>query len=81
MQKVCEVTGIPDSALQGTLLSDFSVNEQISWSKHRTTKMSVDRAYFLMGILGVSISPFDGEGTAEALRQLMDEVDKQNKCI
>jgi hypothetical protein len=79
-QELHEITGIPLSALQGSLLSQFSVEERLSWIEHRETKLAVDRAYALMGILGVSISPFDGEGAAEALRRLMDEVDKQRKC-
>ncbi|KAF2003869.1 HET-domain-containing protein [Amniculicola lignicola CBS 123094] len=76
-----EKLGIPDSALQGASLFDFDVNEQISWNEHRTTKIPVDRAYSLMGILGVSLSPFDDESPAEALKRLTDEVDKQNKCL
>ena len=76
-----EITGIPGAALQGTRLSDFSVNERISWNEHRTTKIPADRAYSLMGILGVSLSPFDGESPAEAMKRVTDEVDKQNKCL
>ncbi|KAH8716753.1 hypothetical protein GQ44DRAFT_624900, partial [Phaeosphaeriaceae sp. PMI808] len=74
-----KVTGIPSSALQGTPLSDFNVHERISWSEHRTTKIPADRAYSLMGILGVSLSPIDGESPAEAMKRVIDEVDKQNK--
>ncbi|KAF7506453.1 hypothetical protein GJ744_011703 [Endocarpon pusillum] len=76
-----EITGIPDAALQGTPLSDFSVNERISWNEHRITTIPADRAYSLMGILGVSLSPFDGESPAEAMKRVTDEVDKQNKCL
>ena len=32
-----------------------------------------------MGILGVSLSPIDGESPAEAMRRITDEVDRQNK--
>jgi hypothetical protein len=81
IQEVHEATSIPYSALRGGFLSDFSVNERISWNEHRTTKLPVDRAYSLMGILGVSITPFEGEGPAEALRRLTTEVDKQSKCL
>lgn len=76
-----EVTNIPISALQGTPLSDFSVNDRISWSEHRTTKIPADQAYCLMGILGVSLSPIDDERPTEAMDRVMDEVNKQNKCI
>jgi hypothetical protein len=34
-----------------------------------------------MGILGVSLSPFEGENPAEAMKRVLNEVDKQNKCI
>ncbi|KAL5388801.1 hypothetical protein DPSP01_002906 [Paraphaeosphaeria sporulosa] len=76
-----EVTGIPISALQGKALSHFDVHKRISWTEHRTTKIPADRAYSLMGILGVSLSPIDGESPSEAMRRVTDEVDKQNKCI
>ncbi|KAJ5042653.1 beta transducin-like protein-like protein HET-E4s, partial [Bipolaris maydis] len=78
---LCEITRIPEAALQSTPLSDFSVNERISWNEHRITTIPADRAYSLMGILGVSLSPFDGESLAEAMKRVTDEVDKQNKCL
>jgi len=78
---LCEITSIPRTALQGAPLSDFSVNERISWFEHRITKVPTDRAYSLMGILGVSLSPLDGESAAEAMKRITDEVDKQNTCI
>ncbi|KAF2625002.1 hypothetical protein BU25DRAFT_493297 [Macroventuria anomochaeta] len=80
-KEVREVTGIPCSALQGKPLSGFSVNERISWNEHRTTKIPTDRAYSLMGILGVSLSPFDGESPAEAMKRVTDEAEKQDKCL
>jgi hypothetical protein len=78
---ICEATRIPDTALQGAPLSQFSVNERLKWSEHRETKLAEDRAYCLMGILGVYISPFEGEGAGGAFRRLMDEVDKLSKCL
>jgi hypothetical protein len=81
LSELREITGIPDAALLGTPLSDFSVNERISWNEHRITTVPADRAYSLMGLLGVSLSPFEGEGPAEAMRRVIDEVDRQNKCI
>lgn len=76
-----EITGIPKAALQGQSLFDFNVNQRVLWNEHRETKIPTDRAYSLMGILGVSLSPFDGESVAEAMKRVTDEVDKQNKCI
>jgi hypothetical protein len=75
------ITGIPISALQGNPLSDFDVHNRISWSEHRTTKLLADRAYSLMGILGVSLSPIDNESLAEAMKRVLDQVEKQNKCV
>ena len=75
-----QITGIPSSALQGKPLSDFDVHERISWSEHRITKIPADRAYSLMGILSASLSPIDGESPAEAMKRIIEEVDKQNKC-
>ena len=80
-KEVHEVTGIPCSALQGDPLSDFTVNERISWNEHRVTKIPTDRAYSLMGILGVSLSPLDGESPAEAMKRVTDEAEKQDKCL
>ena len=34
-----------------------------------------------MGILGVSLSPIDGERPAEAMQRVKDENEKQNQCI
>ncbi|KAL5381218.1 hypothetical protein DPSP01_007211 [Paraphaeosphaeria sporulosa] len=76
-----KATGIPTSALQGEPLSNFRVHERIEWSEHRTTKIPADRAYSLMGILGVSLSPIDSESPAEAMKRVIDEVEKQNKCV
>jgi hypothetical protein len=34
-----------------------------------------------MWILGVSLSPIDGESLAKAMKRVTDEVEKQNKCV
>ena len=80
-EEVREVTGIPSLALQGEPLSYFSIHERVTWIEHRTTTIPADRAYSLMGILGVSLSPIDGENLAEAMKRVLYEVDKQNKFI
>jgi hypothetical protein len=76
-----KATGIPASALQGKSLSDFRVHERIEWNEHRITKVPADRAYSLMGILGVSLSPINGESLPEAMKRVTDEVEKRNKCV
>ncbi|EMD86548.1 hypothetical protein COCHEDRAFT_1228106 [Bipolaris maydis C5] len=80
-KEVREVTGIPSPALQGEPLSNFTVHARVTWIEYRTTTIPADRAYSLMGILGVSLSPIDGENLAEAMKRVLHEVDKQNKCI
>src|SRR6266480_2348389 len=80
-QQIHEITGIPKSALQGDLLSQFSVNERLSWMKPRHTKLEEDRAYSMLGILDVYIIPIYGEGTASAFKRLREEIDKTEKCI
>lgn len=80
-KEVHEVTDIPCSALYGEPLSDFGVQERIKWIEPRTTKIPADRAYSLMGILGVSLSPIEDESLTEAMKRVEDEVEKQNKCF
>ena len=65
-QQIHEITAIPKSALQGAPLSQFSVNERLSWIEHRQTKLEEDKAYSLLGIFDIYITPYlwrrDGEG-------------------
>jgi len=69
-QQIHEITGILKAALQGELLSQFSINERLSWIENRQTKHEEDKVYSLLGIFGVYISPFYGEGMAKALTRL-----------
>jgi hypothetical protein len=80
-QQIHEITGIPDSALQGAPLSQFSVNERLSWKEGRHTKLEEDRAYSLFGLFDVYIPPIYGEGTARAFQRLTDEIGKLEKCL
>jgi hypothetical protein len=80
-QRIHKITGIPELALQGASLSQFSVNERLSWKNGRHTKREEDMAYSLLGIFGVYIPPIYGEGTGGAFKRLMDEISKQEKCI
>ncbi|KAH7342992.1 hypothetical protein BKA65DRAFT_526948 [Rhexocercosporidium sp. MPI-PUGE-AT-0058] len=43
-----EITGIPDKALRGVSLSDFSVAERMSWADRRVTTRKEDQAYSLL---------------------------------
>jgi hypothetical protein len=81
IRQVHEVTGIPHLALQGTLLSRFSVNERLRWSEHRHTTRPEDKAYSLSGVVDVDLAPCYGEGLDGAFRRLHDEIDKTKRCI
>ncbi|KAF2726669.1 HET-domain-containing protein [Polyplosphaeria fusca] len=66
-QQIHEITGIPKAALQGELLSQFNVNDRLSWMENRETKREEDKVYSLLGIFGARISTFYGEGMAKAM--------------
>ncbi|PVH90374.1 HET-domain-containing protein, partial [Periconia macrospinosa] len=76
-----EITVVPESALEGAPLSQFSVNERLSWIEHRHTKLEEDRAYSLLGIFGVYVAPIYGEGTASAFQRLREEIGKLEQCM
>ncbi|KAF2726408.1 HET-domain-containing protein [Polyplosphaeria fusca] len=79
-QQIHEVTGIPEAALQGELLSQFSVNDRLSWIEHRRTKRKEDKAYSLLGIFGVYMPPIYDEGVGRAFGRLRDEIKKLEEC-
>ncbi|KAH7074055.1 hypothetical protein FB567DRAFT_188329 [Paraphoma chrysanthemicola] len=68
------ITKIPDDALSGTQLSEFTVRERFSWAGKRQTTRGEDKAYCLFGIFGVYLSPIYGEGEKNAIRRLKKEV-------
>jgi hypothetical protein len=76
---VHEITGIPVTALEGGLLSDFSVIERMSWAGKRQTARGEDMAYSLLGIFDVHMPLIYGEGRENALRRLREEIDKTLK--
>jgi hypothetical protein len=75
-QKIHEITGIAIQALQGTSLSQFSVDERLSWAQNRQTTRKEDQAYALLGIFDVYIPLIYGEGKDNALRRLLKEIHK-----
>jgi hypothetical protein len=76
LQPIHEITGIPILALQGKRLSEFSVDERMSWLNGRETTRGEDRAYSVMGIFGVHMSLIYGEGEDNAFRRLLEEIAK-----
>ena len=75
-QKIRDITGIADSALQGASLSHFSIEERLSWIECRQTKLEEDRAYLMLGIFEVSMPLVYGEGRHKAFKRLLEEIDK-----
>lgn len=73
------VTGIPDNILKDGLLSKQrpSVAQVMSWAADRKTKRVEDRAYSLLGLLGVNMPMLYGEGE-KAFRRLQLEVIRES---
>jgi hypothetical protein len=76
---ICEVTGIPASALRGSPLSDFSVAKRLSWAASRGTFRQEDNAYSLLGIFDVNMPLIYSEGKDKAINRLREEIDKASK--
>ncbi|KAF5363057.1 hypothetical protein D9758_012640 [Tetrapyrgos nigripes] len=68
------VTTIPIDVLEGRSIDDYSVAQKMSWAARRQTTRPEDKAYCLMGIFGVSMSPIYGEGGEKAFMRLQQEI-------
>ena len=55
-------------------MSSFSIDERMSWAKYRDTSLEEDKAYCLLGIFNVTMSPIYGEGEEKAFRRLRQEI-------
>jgi hypothetical protein len=75
-RKILEVTRISIEALRGTPLSEFSIEERLSWGEKRKTTEEEDQAYCLLGIFGVHMSLVYAEGRKNAMRRLLSEVEQ-----
>ncbi|KAK8115614.1 kinesin light chain 1 [Apiospora sp. TS-2023a] len=71
-----KITGISTGTLQGTPLSNFTVNERMSWLE---TKRKEDRAYSLIGIFDVYIPLLYGEGEDNAFIRLRREIAERSR--
>jgi hypothetical protein len=76
-QEIHEITGIPTEALRGRKLTQFSVEERMSWATGRTTTLKEDKVYCLLGIFGVFLSLIYGEGEDYATLRLKEEIQKR----
>jgi hypothetical protein len=74
--QIQEVTGIPISVLEGAPLSQFSIEERLSWAENRKITRLEDKAYSLLGIFGIHLPPIYGEGKEHAFRRLKEEIQK-----
>lgn len=74
-QLIAEITGLPITALRGTPLSRFTLDERIKWSAKRNTKNAEDKVYCLFGIFNIYLPVFYGEGE-KALERLKEEFDR-----
>ncbi|KAM3089323.1 hypothetical protein ACMFMG_000927 [Clarireedia jacksonii] len=75
-RQIQEVTGIPISALEGAPLSQFSIEERLSWAENRQTTRPEDKAYSLLGIFGIHLLPIYGEGKEHAFSRLKKKIQR-----
>ena len=73
-QQIHEITGIPISAIHGHALTEFTVDERMSWAAKRKTKREEDKSYSLLGIFGTHMPLIYGEGMNNARRRLLREI-------
>lgn len=64
------------TALQGSPLSSFSVDERLSWAANHQTKCEEDAAYALLGIFDIHMPFIYGEGQQKAFERLRWEIDR-----
>ncbi|KAH8586097.1 heterokaryon incompatibility protein-domain-containing protein [Bisporella sp. PMI_857] len=76
-QEIHEITEIPIGLLRGQSLTEFSVEERMSWAAKRTTTLKEDKVYCLLGIFGVFLSLIYGEGEVYATLRLREEIQRR----
>ncbi|KAF2687612.1 kinesin light chain 1 [Lentithecium fluviatile CBS 122367] len=81
VREIHEITKIPIGGLRGQGLTDFSVEERMSWAANRTTTLEEDRVYCLLGIFGVFLSLIYGEGEVHASLRLKEEIEKRHEGL
>ena len=78
-REIHEITKIPIGVLRGQSLTDFSVEERMSWAAKRRTTIKEDKVYCLLGIFGVFLTLIYGEGEAYATLRLKEEIRKRQE--
>lgn len=74
-QMIHEITNIALGALSGTPLSQFGIDERLSWAVERQTTREEDEVYSLLGIFNVRLPFVYTEGYDKALRRLLSKID------
>jgi hypothetical protein len=62
-QELHDITGIDKRALRGRSLSEFSIDERISWAADWKTKRKENAASSLLGMFGIHMPLIHGEGS------------------
>jgi hypothetical protein len=78
-QEIHEITKIPIRVLRGQRLSEFTIDERMSWAEKRRTTVKEDKAYCLLGIFGVFMPLIYGEGEEHAYLRLRRKITKPLK--
>ena len=78
-RQIHEITGIPVMVLRGCSLSQYSIEERISWAENRETTRSEDKAYSLLGLFDVYMPLIYGESKQNAFRRLRGEISKSER--
>ncbi len=78
-QEIHNITHLPLEVLRGQDLNNFTVEERISWVKHRVTTVKEDKVYCLLGIFGIFLPLIYGEGEEYAMLRLKEEIEKRQK--
>ncbi|KAI1330206.1 heterokaryon incompatibility protein-domain-containing protein [Xylariaceae sp. FL0255] len=73
-QQLHAITKIPIAALRGLAPSKFSIDERMSWSENRDTKVAEDKAYCLLGIFDIHMPLIYGEGKEHACARLRKDL-------
>lgn len=74
-----EITRIALTALRGSPLADFEIEDRFAWANDRDTKRPEDQAYCLLGLFGVHMPLIYGEGKKSALMRLRKKVDESSQ--
>ncbi|KAL8282297.1 hypothetical protein RB601_008266 [Gaeumannomyces tritici] len=74
---IASSTKIHTTLFEEGRLSEFSLAQQLSWAAGRETTRPEDRAYSLLGLLGVAMPPIYGEGAVKAFRRMQTELLKE----